>query len=119
MPSPAKCVTGRARSGAILLEALLLISTLILVALVSPGGTAAWLSWLDVLNWTSSMWLACNVTVVLILALVRFGPAFLLAFGGRSELKGGCDLPGPTRGDAKRRRDEIERIQESRRRRIW
>jgi len=109
----------RYRLGFAWLELLLAILFLVLMIQLLPRQTPRVAAMLDVRYWSRWTWFAFNLVAVLTMIAIRFGPDLLQAWQSRQSEKRSVVDKVSKRVELDERRKMLERIKESRNRRVW
>ena len=107
------------RRGVAWLELLLLLAALALLLQLWPALGAQFLRALDIRNWSSSIKFLANLGFVLVLVGIRFGPDFLRDWRERRVRITAERAITDKAVKLKAEREAIERMQQSRRRRMY
>lgn len=107
------------RNGFAWLELLLVLAAVVLLIQIWPAFGNRILRGIDIRNWSSSVKFVANVLIVLVLIGIRFGPELLSQWRER-RLRIACERAKADKAlIMKKRREALERMQESRKRRIF
>lgn len=107
------------RNGIAWLELLLALAFVLLVLQLVPSLRNIVLRTLDFRNWPRTVWFVGNAVVVALLLSVRFGPDLLQQWRERRQRIASERAKVKKALAVKKEREDIERMQESRRRRIY
>ena len=107
------------RNGIAWLELLLLLAVMILLIQMWPAFGSRILWGIDVRNWSSSERFMANVAFVLVLVAIRFGPDLLNQWRERRQRIASERAKAGKALKMKEEREALERMQESRKRRIY
>ena len=107
------------RNGVAWLEILLGLAVVILVLQMVPSLGQALLYAADFRNWPRTVWFAGNAGIVVFLLAVRFGPDLLRDWRERRERLHSEHDKAEKTSTLKKQREAIERMKESRRRRMY
>ena len=105
------------------LEMLIALAVLSLVLQLAPSLRASLIHAIDVRNWSSVAWFAVNAVFLLILCLIKYGPDYWADMrdrsGKRRRVASGNACAAERKREAAAKREMLQGIRDSRRRRMW
>ena len=107
------------RRGFAWLEFLLIVTAITLLLQIWPGFGSMLLFAVDVRNWTRGVWFTANSLIVLLLIGIRFGPNILNDWRNRREEAAAEKARLAKAIKKKQEKEALQRLQESRSRRIY
>lgn len=107
------------RSGVAWLELLLGLAVLFLVLQMVPSLGQTLLYAADFRNWPRTVWFAGNAGVVAFLIVVRFGPDLIKEWRERQQRLCSGHIKAEKKKELKKQQETLERMKESRHRRMY